>query len=96
MDTSKAKEYQFKKQKKYTQEEIKAISKNAQYSYIYAVDILKGRFKLGEKAISKNAEHSYLYALDILKGRFKLGEKVISKNAYYSNLYKLDILKEKI
>ena len=40
---------------------------NAKDCYDYAINILKGRFELGEKAISKDADCSYLYARDILK-----------------------------
>ena len=91
----KAKEY--KKVKKleevYTQKQIKAFSKYASYSYLYALDVLKGRFRLGEKAISKDAEYSYIYALNILKGRFELGEKTISQDVEYSYLYACDVLK---
>ena len=63
------------------------ISKDAEYSYYYAEDVLKGRFEIGEKAISKNASYSYLYAKYVLKGRFEMGEKAISKHAKYSYLY---------
>ena len=46
---------------------LKVISKNAKYSYLYALDILKGRFELGEKVISKDAHYSYYYARNVLK-----------------------------
>ena len=63
------------------------ISKNAENSFRYSKNILKGRFKLGEEAISKDTDYSYLYAKSILKGRFKLGEESISKDPWNSERY---------
>ena len=65
--------------------------KSANYSYYYALIVLKGRFEKGEDIISKHPCYSYFYALDILKGRFEKGEDVISQNVYYSKLYKENI-----
>jgi hypothetical protein len=64
-----------------------AIAGDSHFSYLYARDVLKGRFAEGEKAISQKADWSYLYALNILEGRFELGEKAISENSYYSQKY---------
>jgi len=69
------------------------ISKNAEYSYLYAINVLKGRFEMGEKAISKDAEYSYCYARDVLEGRFEMGEKAISNSAEYSYYYARHVLK---
>ena len=46
-------------------------------SYVYAKDILKGPFKLGEKAIATSADWSFEYSRHVLKKRFKLGESKI-------------------
>jgi len=72
------------------------ISKNAYFSYWYAMDVIKGRFILGEPAISKNAGSSFYYATDVIKDRFILGEPTISKNAHYSYWYATDIIKGKL
>ena len=48
-----------KKKGTYSQETD--ISKDAQYSYLYAIDILKGRFELGEKAIYNDAYYNRMY-----------------------------------
>ena len=65
--------------------------KSAKSSYLYALNILKGRFEKGEDVISKDAYYSYCYARDVLKGRFEKGEDVISKSDEYSKLYKKNI-----
>ena len=89
---------QFENSKKKTLEKSKEMIekealKSAYDSYFHALNVIKGRFELGEKIISKNAYYSYSYALNVLQGRFELGEEVISKNAEYSIKYGKDILK---
>jgi len=44
------------------------ISKDAYWSYWYALYVIKGRFILAEPAISKNAFYSFLYARYVIKG----------------------------
>ena len=63
--------------------------KSARDSYLYALNVLEGRFEKGEDIISKDAYYSYYYALKVLKGRFEKGEDVI--DAYCSKLYKENI-----
>jgi hypothetical protein len=70
----------------------KTIARDSHYSLIYAKDILKGRFPLGEPAIAKSSHYSYLYAKDVLHGKFPLGEPTIAKSSYYSYLYARDVL----
>lgn len=50
------------------------------WSYWYAVNVINGPFKKGEKIISKDSTRSYLYARDIKMGRFQKGEKSIIKD----------------
>ena len=69
------------------------ISKDPDYSYLHAYNILKGRFLLGEKAISEDGYRSYIYAVDIIKGRFLLGEKAISEDGVYSYFYAKNVIK---
>ena len=68
------------------------IAKSAEYSYMYADEVLSDEFKLGEKAIAKDSDYAYWYAKYILKDKFPLGEPAIAKDSYYSYLYALDIL----
>lgn len=56
-----------------------AISKDAEYSYVYAREVLKKPFALGEEAISKDALYAKLYAKNILKGPFPAGEETIAE-----------------
>lgn len=71
----------------------KIISESSAFSYLYAKQILKGRFELGEEAISKNIYYSFYYSVRVLANRFKLGEAVISQNPYYSHNYVFYVLK---
>ena len=56
------------------------IITDPEYSYFYAINIIKGPFKKGEDIISKDSTRSYQYARDIKKGRFPKGEKSIIKD----------------
>lgn len=71
----------------------KAISRDAEYSYLYARIVLRGPFPLGEEAIAKSSFYSYLYAHYVLKGPFPAGEAIISKDAKYAHWYAYDVLK---
>jgi len=72
------------------------IIQDAEYSYLYARDIIKGRWELAEPIISKDAHCSYLYAKNIIKGRWELGEATISKYVYWSFCYALYVIKGKL
>src|SRR5229473_7873340 len=58
--------------------------KIAYYSYLYACNVIKGRFLKGEAAIAKSAHYAYLYTYYIIKGRWTEGEAAIAKSACYS------------
>jgi len=72
------------------------ISKNAQCSYLYALNVIKGKWELGEPAISKNAYYSYLCAKHVIKGRWELGEPAICKDAYSSYWYAIEVIKGRL
>ena len=55
------------------------IAKSAKYSYLYAINILEGPFKLGEPAIAKDPYYSKKYTNDVLKKDFYLDGKLICK-----------------
>lgn len=67
--------------------------RSPKYAYIYAHDVLDGKFSNGETIISKSPKYSFLYAREILKERFELGESIISTNVEYSYLYARDVFK---
>jgi len=73
-----------------------AISKNVFHSYYYAINVIKGKFILGEPLISKNTAYSYWYAKIVIKGKFILGEPAINKNAEYSCWYAKYVIKGKL
>jgi len=66
-----------------------AISKDAEYSYYYARDVIKGRFILGEAAISKDAYWSYWYARYVIKGRLPdfMHNAVLFSNDEFAKYY---------
>ena len=68
------------------------ISKDAEYSCLYAEQVIEGRFILGEDAISKDAFFSYEYACVVIGGRFHLGEAVICKDAWESYHYAKNVI----
>jgi len=65
------------------------ISKNAEYSYYYAKDVIKDRFILGEAAISKDAYWSYCYAINVIKGKLPdfMHNAVLLSNDKYTKQY---------
>jgi len=66
-----------------------AIAKDSRYSYMYALNILGGRFRQGELAISTSAYDSFYYAIDIIHGRFELAEPTIFGTDYSEQYQKL-------
>ncbi len=72
------------------------ISKDAYWSYLYAKDVIKGRWKQAEPVISQNAQCSYYYAKDVIEGRWELAEPAISKNAHHSCRYAKFVIKGKL
>jgi len=72
------------------------ILKDAKYSYLYAFDVIKGKWEIAEPIISKDVYSSYLYAKNIIKGKWELGEPAISKNACCSYCYALYVIKGRL
>lgn len=62
------------------------IATDAKFSYLYARDILKGRFEKGEHALSESAIAATEYAV-FLKDRFKKGEHAIGQSDMYAQEY---------
>ena len=67
------------------------ISIDPECSYLYARDIIKGRFIEGEKIIATHIYYSYCYAKSVLKGPFHLGHPIIFNSDYKYDY--LDFLK---
>jgi endogenous inhibitor of DNA gyrase (YacG/DUF329 family) len=71
------------------------ISQDAEHSYLYARDIIKGKWIKGEKVISQDALYSCLYARYIIKGKWIKGEKAICQSTHYSCYYAMDVIKDR-
>ena len=65
-----------------------AISKSSEYSYLYALDVIKGRWEPGEDAIMKDSGRAVSYAHHFLCGRWKAAEKAIAKKRDPGHLLK--------
>jgi len=62
------------------------ISREAEASYFYALELIKGRWEKGEKSICKDLSFSYLYAINVLKGPFSLAHNKLLRS-HYNNKY---------
>ena len=62
-------------------------SQNSRNAFMYAYNILKRSFPLGEPVISQNAQYACSYARYVLHRRFELGEPAIATSAVYSYDY---------
>jgi len=65
----------------------KNIMKDPECAYLYAGNVIKGRWKEAEPYIMKKPEYAYYYAANIIKKRWIEAEETI-KNSHYWNRYK--------
>ena len=70
------------------------IATDPEYSYLYASEVIKIPFQLGEEVIASNIYYSYWYSSHVLKGRFSLGEKIISTDPGTSLHYAKFVIKK--
>lgn len=76
--------------------EIKLTAQGSHWpgaTFLYARDVLKGRWPEAEPLIARDPMCSYLYARDVIKGRFPEGEPAIEASVLYSDLYARGVLK---
>jgi len=71
------------------------ILKDANNAFIYARDVIKGRWSESEAVISKDAKIAYCYVRDVIKSKWPEGEAAISKDAHSSYYYAMDIIKDR-
>jgi hypothetical protein len=83
-----------KKSGRSTIEQEKVIARSARYSFVYARDVLKKRFPLGEDTIAKDINYTLQYARDVVKGRWPKGEKILLTYSFFAYLYCKDIMKK--
>lgn len=68
-------------------------NKAAMVAYLYAKDIIKGRWPEAESFISSDPHVAYLYAKDIIKGRWPEAENYILADSTYGEKY-IDFLRQ--
>ena len=68
-------------------------SRSPRLSYLYAMNVMKGPFPLGELSLGEDANYSYLYARDVIGGAFPMGELAIARNKEFAYMYALNALK---
>ena len=61
-------------------------------AYLYARDVIRGRWPEGEAAIATSPEYAYYYAKGVLKGRWPEGEATIAKSPHVAHAYAADVL----
>jgi len=78
------------------------IATDAEWSYMYASDVVRGRFEQGEEAIATSAKWSYKYAYIVMRSeRFLAGEHTFAEQSdnesvgFHAYLYAVDVLHEK-
>lgn len=72
------------------------LAKNGEVAYFYALRILRGRFKLGEKAIADCPEWALKYARFIIKRRFRIAEDKIARDPKLCYLYFKHVVRKKL
>ena len=85
--------WQARKQGYGTPELEATIATDSEYSYLYANEIIKGRWEPGETIITTDAYYSEIYARYVIKGRWEPGEAIITTNAHYSYCYAIYAIK---
>ena len=73
---------------------LNIIKKDPEHVYLYARDIIKGRFPEAEEYIKKDPQYAYYYATNIIKGRFLEAEEYIKKHPKYAYEYAKYIIKD--
>lgn len=62
------------------------------YAYMYARDVIEGRFPAGEPVIATHSVYSYLYAEDVIGGRFPEGEAAIALDPEFALDYAKNVI----
>ena len=71
------------------------IATDAMWSFVYARNVLRGRFELGEPAIATSPEWAYCYAKNVLGESFELGEPAIATLPYTSYGYAERVIRDR-
>jgi len=76
-----------------TYQNMKISKMTPESAYMYAKDIIKGRWVEAESIIKQEPEYAFFYALDVIKGRWVEAESIIKQNPRYAYDYARDVLK---
>lgn len=68
-------------------------TKNSDSAYIYADDVIRGRWPEAEKFIVNEPAIAYLYAMNVIRGRWPEAEPIIMKNSWYAYEYAKAVIK---
>lgn len=72
------------------------IALNAETSYLYALKVLKGRFRKGEKSIALNPDIAVRYARFVVRGRLHSAERLISLDPELCYSYFKHVVRKKL
>lgn len=75
--------------------EKKIIASDAEYSVLYAKNIIKGPFVEGEESIKRNISCAYFYCKDVIKQRWYEVEEEIKKDAFCAYSYATQVIKDR-
>ena len=64
----------------------------AEDAFLYARDVIKGRFPEGEAIIATDPRYAYCYSRDVICGRFENGESIIIIVPKYAYYYARDVV----
>jgi hypothetical protein len=69
------------------------VATDPEYAYLYARNVIQGRWPEAEPVIAKDPQWAYTYARYVIKGRWPEGEPAIAKKADRACLYARDVIK---
>ena len=77
------------------QERLNIVNQDPITAYVYARNVMKGRWPEAEPYIMKHPITAYLYARDVMKGRWPEAEPYIMTDPYAAYLYANDVMEGK-
>ena len=66
--------------------------KDPKRAYLYAEDVIKGRWPEGEPVMAKDPEYAYYYAVNIIDGRWPEAEEAIANEPDFAYFYATDVI----
>jgi hypothetical protein len=72
---------------------LEVLKTDPKYAYLYADNVIEGRFPEAEEYIKTGAYWAYFYAKDVIKGRWKEAEEYIKKDPHFACNYAEDVIK---